>query len=383
MPKRETSSGIYGLLKRAGKRQRRNGVVVFGFMAVVAVACALRMPQSPDSVAVQQSPGPNEPVLEQAPEAPTVEPIAAPAAVADEQREERPANADIEERKKNLENQIAEIEERKRTLESQIADIDTKRLANQAELKTSREMIAALETQLANLPATPAAPQVEKAIAADDGRRQMLAALQARERELAAKLQEDHPRLAAVRQQVRELEQTLGNEPTTAIPATEEQNSARRALARSLLAEKAHAHALEARERSLAAAWQKLHGELTELAAQAVTISEQAQQAALAESSHKEDSERPEQPAVSRTPDVEPASSVSTAEPTGNVAMSKRPPRLQVLVLGLVVAGLFGVATMLIAAWLNPLITTAEQLAAVLDVPLTGTVPRRASAATA
>jgi len=47
-----------------------------------------------------------------------------------------------------------------------------------------------------------------------------------------------------------------------------------------------------------------------------------------------------------------------------------------VLALGLFVAGLSGLATVLIAAWLNPLLTTGEQLAAALDVPLTALIPR-------
>jgi hypothetical protein len=46
-----------------------------------------------------------------------------------------------------------------------------------------------------------------------------------------------------------------------------------------------------------------------------------------------------------------------------------------VLALGLVIAALSGVGTALIASWLNPLITTAEQLSSLLNLPLTGALP--------
>jgi hypothetical protein len=52
-----------------------------------------------------------------------------------------------------------------------------------------------------------------------------------------------------------------------------------------------------------------------------------------------------------------------------------------VLALGLVLAGLAGLGAALVAAWLNPPLTTAEQLRLVLDLPLAGVLPPAALAA--
>ena len=49
------------------------------------------------------------------------------------------------------------------------------------------------------------------------------------------------------------------------------------------------------------------------------------------------------------------------------------------MAVGLFVAALSGLAVVLIAAWLNPLIATPEQLLAAIDLPLTGVVPRDAA----
>jgi uncharacterized protein involved in exopolysaccharide biosynthesis len=271
---------------------------------------------------------------------------------------------------------IVTIEGRRKHLDDTIADVHFKRLASQAELKATQAKIASLEAQIESLPKTLITQETTAASAAADGMRQTLYTLEAQEHELAAKMQDTHPRLAAVRQQVVELREILDDQPADRVQATEALNPARQTLETSLLTEKTHAEALAAADRALAAQQQQLHGELTGLNAQAITIDELTQRVALAESNHKEYSQRLEQARITRTLDDERISSLSLVQPASYVATPAGPRRSLVFALGLVVAGLSGLAAVAIAACLNPVLTTVEQLAAALDVPLAGFFPR-------
>jgi hypothetical protein len=54
-----------------------------------------------------------------------------------------------------------------------------------------------------------------------------------------------------------------------------------------------------------------------------------------------------------------------------------------VLAGGVLLAAGSAVGTILLAAWFNPVVTTAAQLAAILDLPLAGTIPPEALRAAA
>ncbi len=276
---------------------------------------------------------------------------------------------------------IVTIEGHRKKLEDQIADIDSKRMANTAELKTSRAKIASLEALVANLPVTVVTQEVASASAAADGMRQSLYTLEAQEQELSVKMQEGHPRLSALRQQLRELRDILGDQPAQKIHATEALNPSRQALEGSLLAERAQADSLAERDRSLAASQQQLRTELTALNGQAIAIDQLTQRVALAEGNHKEYNQRLEQARINRTLDDERISSLSLVQPASYMTTSAGPRRAYVLALGLVVAGLSGLGVIFLLAWFNPLIESASQLTALLNLPITGIVPRSSLAA--
>jgi uncharacterized protein involved in exopolysaccharide biosynthesis len=206
--------------------------------------------------------------------------------------------------------------------------------------------------------------------------RQTLYNLEAQEHELAVKMQEGHPRLAAVRRQVTELRDILDEQPNERVAATEAINPSRQSLELSLLTERSNAESLAAGDRALAAQQTQLHGELIELNAQAVGIDELTQRVALAEGNHKEYTQRLELARINRSLDDERISSLSLVQPASFVASAGGPRRSMVLAFGLFVSGLSGVGTALLAAWFNPLIVTGEQLAVVLGVPLVGVFPR-------
>ncbi len=276
---------------------------------------------------------------------------------------------------------IVTIEGRRKHLDERLADINFKRLTNQADLKRSAATIASLEGQIAELPPTLITQETTGASAAADGMRQTLYTLEAQEHKLAAEMQDSHPRLIAARQQVKELREILDEQPTERVQATEAINPARQSLELSLLTERSRVESLVATEQALVTQQDQLRGEMTELNGQALTIDELTQRVALAENNHKEYSQRLEQARINKTLDDERISSLSLVQPASFVGTAAGPRRIYVLAAGMLVALGSGVLTILVFAWLNPVIYTAEQLSRSLNLPLAGSLPRGAWAA--
>jgi polysaccharide biosynthesis protein PslE len=211
--------------------------------------------------------------------------------------------------------------------------------------------------------------------------RQSLYQVEIQEQELAGKMQDTHPRLAALREQVADLRQILAAQPQQRLQSTEALNPSRQALELSLLNESSQAEALVAREQSLVALQGQLQRQLHDLNTQGIAVEQLQQQVELAETNHKDYAQKLEQSRMSRSLDEERISSLSIVQPASYVAKAIGPRRALVLAVGLACAAMAGLATALVAAWLNPLLTTAEQLTALLDLPVTGVVPNSLVAA--
>jgi uncharacterized protein involved in exopolysaccharide biosynthesis len=276
---------------------------------------------------------------------------------------------------------IVTIEGRRKHLDDTIAEIDFKRLGNEAERKKTAATIASLEAQIANLPAKLVTQETTAASAAADGMRQTLYNLESQEQELAAKMHDSHPRLTALRKQVKELRDILDEQPENRVQATESINPSRQSLELALLNERSHADALGATDRALAAQQETLRGQMIELNAQSLAMDELTQRVTLAENNHKEYAQRLEQARINRTLDDERISSLSLVQPASYVATASGPGRTVVLGLGVFVAlgaGIFAVAA---ATWMNPVIRSADELFEALQLPIVGVVPRRVMAA--
>jgi len=272
---------------------------------------------------------------------------------------------------------IVTVEGHRKNLETQIADIDTKLLANESDRKTADAKINSLAALIAKLPEKIVTQSVEGPHAAFDGMRQTLYQLETQQQELAAKMNESHPRLAAVRQQVKELQGILANQPADRVQETEALNPARQSLELALLTERSQADALAGRERSLLTVQEQLRVELTALNAQAGTIDELEQRVALAEASHKDFAQKVEQARINRSLDKQRISSLSLVQPASFNAKGSGPRRALVLALGLVLAATSGIGAALAAAWLNPLLNSAAQLESLWDLPLAGIIPAK------
>jgi uncharacterized protein involved in exopolysaccharide biosynthesis len=271
---------------------------------------------------------------------------------------------------------IVTIDGKRKELEAQIGDIGGKLLTNEADLRTAEAKIASLKKLIEQLPATIVTQKVEGPNAAFDGMRQTLYQAEAREQELASKMQDNHPQLMAVRQQVADLRAILADQPIQRLQATEAANPTRQAMDLALANEQSSADSLRGRGRELLALRDKLQGELRKLNTHEAEVDQLQQAVELAEARHRDYAQKLEQARINRSLDEERISSLSIVQPASYVAKSTGPRRLYVLMLGLFVAVLSGIGAALVSTYLNPVFITMNDLDQLLDLPLVGTLPR-------
>src|SRR5262245_39737970 len=166
---------------------------------------------------------------------------------------------------------------------------------------------AAALLALAAQPPTPPKPvaaqeEGERIGATPQELRQRLLWLEGQEHELAAKMHDGHPKLAAVREQIRSLKDLLARQPATKAPPADAPTPSPARQGETLLAEKAQAESLAAREQALAATQDQLRGEMAELKGQSARIQELTQRVAKAEEKHQEFTEQLEQARTIPTP---------------------------------------------------------------------------------
>ena len=267
---------------------------------------------------------------------------------------------------------IVTIDGKRKELELLLAEARGKLLLNEADRKSATGKIKALEDKIDALPASIVTQEVASPSASLDGQRRSLSLLEAQEHELAAKMQDSHPKLAALRQQVADLRAILEAQPAEPKSAAKTLNPARQSLELALLNERAQAAALAAKERSLVKQQQELSADLAALNSGVQEIEQLQQQVSLAESNYKDYAQRLEQARINRSLDEERISSLSLVQPASYATQPSGPRRALVLAAGVLLAGASGIATILLAAWLKPVVTTAEQLALLLDLPVLG-----------
>jgi uncharacterized protein involved in exopolysaccharide biosynthesis len=264
---------------------------------------------------------------------------------------------------------IVTIEGKRKELETQIGDIASKLLTNEAELKAAEAKITSLKKLLTDLPATILTQKVEGPNAAFDGMRQTLYQAEAKEQELASKMNDNHPQLVAVRQQVIDLRAILADQPIQRQLATQAANPTRQAIDLALANEQSTADSPADASCSYCA---------TSFAATAT-----AQRT------------KRRSPAPSRRSGPKPPQGIRLEARAGRINRSlmnasaasasfspratspNRPARVGCSAgLGLMFAVVSSIGAALVAAYLNPVFISMNDLGQLLDLPLVGTLPR-------
>ena len=243
-------------------------------------------------------------------------------------------------------------------LERRIEDAEAELRKKEADVRAADARIASLKESLEKLPATVVTQKLPGHNAALDSMRQKLAQAEAEERELAKQLQDEHPRLLAARQRVRDLHHVLAEQPTEWVQTTEADNPARQAKLQELTEAQAAADALRSRGSELVALRDRLQGELQLL------ISQETKATPLPSN----------QAPVKPSPDVRQTPiSVSPASRTSNATI---PLRRYSLTVGLVAAVLIALGAARLAARRKRASISLSDLTKLLDLPLVGKLPR-------
>ncbi|MCU0877328.1 MAG: hypothetical protein MUF06_06035 [Pirellulaceae bacterium] len=295
------------------------------------------------------------------------------------QKEWEAASAELGAAKNKL--GIVTLDGRKKQLQDEITDIDAKLLTNRSDLSTTQARIASLQELIAKLPATVITQQAQAPNAAFDNMRGTLFQLEAREQELAATRRDDHPQLVAVRDQLRDLRHVLAEQSPQRLQSTEAVNPSRQALELSLLSEQSQSDALEGREQALLAQQAVLRNDLKTLNGKEAQLTRLQQEVELAEARHRSYADKLEQARINRSLDADRISSLTVVQPASFPTRATGPRRAYILGLGLIVAAISSLGSALVAAYLQPMLTTRDELRQVLDLPLVGFIPRTEAAA--
>ena len=278
---------------------------------------------------------------------------------------------------------VVTIEGKKKLLQDEIGDIETKMLANAAELKTAEAKIDSLESLIAGLPERIMTQEAQSPNAAFDNMRGTLFQLESREQELAARMQDNHPQLMAVRQQLADLRNLIGEQSPQRMQATHAVNPSRQALELALLTERSQADALRGRGASLAQLNERLQQDLRALNRHEVSLAQMQQEVDLAESRHKAYADKLEQARINRSLDEERISSLNIVQPASYASKPSGPRRAYVLAAGLLVAILASAGVIAAGIWLQPMLASRLDIERLLDLPLVGIVPAQATLASA
>lgn len=180
---------------------------------------------------------------------------------------------------------IVTLDGKRSQLQTDIADNETKQLANQAELTAAEAKIASLIELIAKLPERIVTQEAQAQNMAFDNMRASLFNLETREQELASKMQDDHPQLVAVREQLTDLRRILTEQPPQRMQSTHAVNPSRQALELALLTERSQADSLRGRGQSLIALRQRLQADMELLNSNETALAQMQQEVDQAEHS--------------------------------------------------------------------------------------------------
>ncbi len=224
---------------------------------------------------------------------------------------------------------IGSVDGRRDTLQKQIGENAQQLADNITALSAVRAKIAQLEKGLESLP-SPVVRQFVKGLPADaeNNMRQQLYNLQTLEQELLSNYTEHHPRVVAIREQVRGAERILGSEKPDRSQAT----------SAVVLTELANEKSLSAQRAALSRRADQLQKELADLNRQEVQIVELERQVRLLEGKYTTYTQNLEQARIDRELKSDEITNIGVIQPASLVLKPSNPKKGLTLVLGFMFA---------------------------------------------
>jgi uncharacterized protein involved in exopolysaccharide biosynthesis len=266
---------------------------------------------------------------------------------------------------------VATLDGRRGQLQGQMSGVQEGLLSAQAEIAAAEGKIASLKAKLAT---TPKFAETSRAANTNSAADAVYYGLQAKEKELSARLTDNHPLLLDVREQLAALESSL-DLAGARVQTTTSLNPAWTQLESSLLEEAASLDSLRARVKSLDAQRERLLAELRALNNDEIRLTELQQAADIAEKAHLETAQRLEQARVHRELAAERITNVNVFQPASYVSKAIAPKRSIIMALALFVSILSGAGTIAGLAYFERQFKSVAEIAERLKLPVVGVIP--------
>lgn len=271
---------------------------------------------------------------------------------------------------------LVSVEAQRKLLEAETARLDEQLvLAGTAQIaaETKARELAKI---IAQLPARVVTQQEDgHPNAALDGMRGKLYELELKERELAAKLTEDHPQLIAVRQQVQEARGILETQDERRTRHTTAANPARERLQEDLLLQQAEARALAAKSEKLNRELARVQQKVKHLNAIEGQIAALEQEATLAQRNYLTHAENLELARIDRALEDDRISNVNIIQPASLELRPASPNKKLVAALGLAIAVLGSIAVVIVSEQIDESLQTPDDVERQLEMPVLVSLP--------
>lgn len=270
---------------------------------------------------------------------------------------------------------IISIEANRQVLRDQIARVERDLSIATGGLKQARAEVDSLRTKVAEV-----APEIIKAqTAASDttwsGMRQSLYALQLEEKKLSQVVTASHPRLVAIREQVKQAEAILAGQAQEAVDKTTAPNPLRQDLVERLVTGETTLAGLESRVDSLQRQRDESHAELTRLVENEVTLTRMERDIEMLEADFRRLQLKQQEARVIEGLEDEKFSNVSVVQPA---TLNERPvsPKKKILaLLGALASVAGGLSLALVAEATRGTLRTTEHTESQLRLPVLVTIP--------
>ncbi len=211
---------------------------------------------------------------------------------------------------------LASIEGERRNLEGQISAIDESRLIAQREHSSAEASIASLRALAEQAPQRVISEETEGlASAAADAMRNRFFELEIRERELLSKFTEEHPDVIATREQLREAEKILAEQPTERQEQKTTLNPAYQEIQLALTREQVRAASAQAQIDALRLQRESLLHKLQELNAAEVRLTALERQVQLCEADYRKYALNCEQARIDQALEEQSISNINVIQP--------------------------------------------------------------------
>ena len=283
----------------------------------------------------------------------------------------------LSERKNEL--GLVSLQGQRLLLESERAQTLQQLTTATGQLAASKAKLESLETSLVDLPLREITDKTDVPNLALDNMRQLLYGLEIQEREAAALLSDNHPKLAVIRQQLQGVKDILADQKLSREQTTTGVSPTRQPLRVAQLMEKAEVDSWDAKVRSLQADDERIVADMQKFNQHQIEIERLERDLGLAESDYRSYATRREQARIDQVLFAQHITNLNVVQPPSLQRKPVSPKKLLTISLG-VVAGIFGgVCLAVVSAWLDRSFHSAEELEASLSIPVLLSVPEFAA----